>query len=91
MHVIIAYDISDNKIRSQFFSFLKEKGIHSQKSVFECDLDRSALREVYNFMNNMDLGKKDSVVFYPICKRCAERCIILGRGLQLINTEWIII
>lgn len=91
MHVIIAYDISDNKIRSQFFSFLKEKGIHSQKSVFECDLDKSALQEAYNFMNSMELEEKDSVVFYPLCKRCSEKGIIIGRGLQTVKTEWIII
>ena len=38
MHTLIAYDISDNKTRSKFFSFLLEKGLHTQKSVFECEM-----------------------------------------------------
>lgn len=91
MHVIIAYDISNHKVRGQLFSFLKEKGIHSQKSIFECDLDRSDLQEVYNFIRSMEFGKKDSVIFYTLCKRCARNGIILGKGLQLTRTEWIII
>lgn len=43
MHVIIAYDISDHRLRHKIFSLLKEKGAHSQKSVFECEMDKAEL------------------------------------------------
>ncbi len=91
MHVLIAYDISNNKTRSRLFAFLKEKGFHSQKSVFECELDRETLHSVQEFVRSMELGDNDSVVFYPLCRRCAGQGMILGQGLQLTQTDWIVI
>ena len=38
MHAVIAYDISINRTRSQVFRILRELGINSQRSVFECEL-----------------------------------------------------
>ena len=91
MHVLIAYDISDNVKRGKLFSFLKEKGIHSQKSVFECDMDQKTLKEVYYFSDNLQLDLSDSVLFYPLCKRCSRNITILGQGLKLVKTEWVIV
>lgn len=91
MHVLVAYDISDSKTRGKIFAYLKEKGIHSQKSVFECELDSSSLHQIQKYMQGLQLGEKDSVVFYPLCKRCSGKCSILGQGLQLVQTDWLVI
>ncbi len=91
MHVLVGYDISDNRLRGKIFAFLKEKGLHSQKSVFECDMDPAILRAVMRFMQQLDLGDRDSIVFYPLCSRCARKGRILGQGLKLLQTDWIII
>ena len=39
MNTVITYDIVGNKRRTRFHKFLKELGIRSQYSVFECRLD----------------------------------------------------
>ena len=65
MHVIIAYDISDHRLRHKIFSLLKEKGAHSQKSVFECEMDKAELDALRRSLQQLDLGANDSIVFYP--------------------------
>ena len=70
---------------------LKEKGLHSQKSVFECDMDPATLRSALRFLRRQELGDRDSIVLYPLCARCARKGRILGQGLRLERTDWIII
>lgn len=91
MHVLVVYDISDNRLRGKIFAFLKEKGLHSQKSVFECDMDPATLRSALRFLRRQELGDRDSIVLYPLCARCARKGRILGQGLRLERTDWIII
>lgn len=91
MHVLVAYDISDNKQRGKLSAYLEEKGIRSQKSVFECELENTTLQEVYAFVRRLDLEEHDSVLFYPLCKRCARQVRILGQGLRLVQTDWMVI
>lgn len=91
MHVLIAYDISQNKTRQKLFSFLRERGLHSQKSVFECELSPETLAEIHSFIRSLKLEKQDSVLFYPLCRRCARQGLILGQGLKLIKSDWLII
>ena len=66
MHVIIAYDISDHRLRHKKVSLLKEKGAHSQKSVFECEMDKAELAALRRSLEQLDLGANDSIVFYPL-------------------------
>ncbi|MBQ9406139.1 MAG: CRISPR-associated endonuclease Cas2 [Desulfovibrio sp.] len=91
MHVLIAYDISDNRTRGKFFKFLREKGLHSQKSVFECDLDQQGIQGVRKFAASLNLQEHDSVAIYPLCARCSRRARILGQGIHLVRTAWTII
>ena len=91
MHVLIAYDISDDKMRNQFFKYLREKGLHSQKSVFECDMSLEDIKKVQYFADDLHLQAQDSVVLYPICKRCSSSVSILGQGTLFMNYESIIV
>ncbi|MBQ7608993.1 MAG: CRISPR-associated endonuclease Cas2 [Desulfovibrionaceae bacterium] len=91
MHVLISYDISDHKVRKKFFSYLREKGLHSQKSVFECDLEPEDIKQVHSFAQELDLEPQDSIVLYPLCKRCSSKASILGQGIRLEETNWIVI
>lgn len=91
MHVLIAYDISDNRLRGKIFAFLKEKGMHVQRSVFECELGPQSLQEVSRFMRQMELGAEDSVLFYPLCRHCVRKSRLLGQGLESACDDWEII
>lgn len=91
MHTLIAYDISDNKTRTRFFKFLKEKGLHSQKSVFECEMKPEDVATVQRFVAALTLDPTDSVVIYPLCSRCSRKAILLGQGLHFVKTDWMVI
>ena len=90
MHVVIAYDIRCNAVRRQLFAFLKEKGLPSQRSVFECSMDASTLASVQRFVQNLELDEQDSVLFYPLCRRCARQSEILGQGITMQSTDWVV-
>lgn len=91
MHVLVAYDITDDHLRGKIFSFLKEKGVHSQRSVFECETDPESLRNLLRFLKKYDLGERDSIVLYPLCRRCARKVRVMGQGCTLAERDWMII
>ena len=88
MHVVIAYDICCNRKRSQIFRILKELGINSQRSVFECELDAEEIRHLVGRLEEYITPESDSLLVYPLCSRCASGVHILGQGIPLIHTDW---
>lgn len=88
MHVVIAYDICCNRKRSQVFRILKELGINSQRSVFECELTAEEIRHLVNRLEEYIDAQNDSLLVYPLCRRCASGVHILGQGIPLIHTDW---
>lgn len=91
MHVLVAYDIVNNKTRARVFSFLKEKGLHSQKSIFECEMDAALLESAVRYLESIINKKSDSILFYPLCRRCTRKAEVIGQGLSLIKTDWLVI
>lgn len=91
VHVVVAYDVGDAKIRRKLFKWLEEKGIHSQKSVFECKMDAVVLHKFKVFLAALELAENDAIVIYPLCEHCADNCITLGTGNKIINSPWLII
>ncbi len=91
MNTVITYDISDDKRRNRFRKFLKEMGVMSQKSVYECRLDRHEIRRIRLYCKqNLDL-EKDSVRIYRVCARCMNKAVIQGRGLKFSQLDWVVI
>lgn len=65
--VIVAYDISNNKVRTQFSKFLEKYGVRVQFSVFEIQNSKRILSIVKNgiearFKNKFD--KSDSIYIF---------------------------
>jgi CRISPR-associated protein Cas2 len=91
MIVLLTYDISDNKLRTRTHKFLKEFGLNTQKSVFECDVDDYALKKIRRFcIENLDF-ETDSVRIYKVCSRCLKKVVISGRGLKVTQLEYAVI
>jgi len=91
MNTVITYDIADNKRRTRLSKFLKEMGIRSQKSVFECRLDKREVQQIrYYCKDNLDL-ENDSVRIYRICSRCMGKAEIQGQGIRFSQLDWVII
>ena len=46
MYIVIAYDIQNNKKRNKLAKELLKYGIRTQKSVFECEINRKDLNKI---------------------------------------------
>lgn len=91
MITLITYDITDPKRLNDLRRFLKEFGLRTQKSVFECDIDDEALKRIRSYCrDNLDIAK-DSVRIYKICNRCINKVVISGIGLKVTQLDYMII
>lgn len=91
MHVVIAYDIQSNARRLRVFHILRELGVNSQRSVFECELEPEETRLLCDRLSECINQDTDSLLMYPLCRRCAAGVHILGQGIPLIHTDWEIV
>ena len=91
MITLITYDITEPKRLNNLRWFLKEYGLRTQKSVFECDVDDVAIRRIRAYCrDNLDL-EKDSVRIYRICSRCINKVAISGLGLKVTQLDYMIV
>ena len=88
---LITYDITDPKRLRKMHTFLKEYGLNTQKSVFECDIDDNALKFIREFCREtLDL-ETDQVRIYKICSRCINKVSISGQGLKITQLDYAVI
>ena len=78
MQYIIAYDIGDDRRRTKVLSALKDFGFPVQFSVVECDLDGRDLARLKERLLPL-IGRRDKLVFYPLCQNCWLRAERIGR------------
>ncbi len=91
MIALVTYDITDPKRLKKTHKFLKEFGLNTQKSVFECDIDKAALKRIRWFCRDaLDLSS-DSVRIYKICSRCMKNVSISGLGLKITQLDYAVI
>ena len=45
--------------------------------------DPESLRNLLRFLQKYDLGERDSIVLYPLCRRCARKVRVIGQGCAL--------
>lgn len=88
---LITYDITDPKRLRNMHKYLKEFGINTQKSVFECDIDDAALKIIRAWCRvNLDLAE-DQVRIYKICSRCLNKVMISGQGLKITQLDYAVV
>lgn len=90
MLAIIAYDISSNRARGRLHKFLKEYGLNTQKSVFECQVDLDALRVIVATAKTLLDPETDSLRIYRICSSCQKRVSLSGQGIKVVRTDFMI-
>lgn len=91
MITLITYDITDPKRLNNTRRFLKEFGLRTQKSVFECDIDDVGIKRIRAYCkDNLDLHS-DSVRIYKICSRCIGKVSISGQGLKVTQLDYMIV
>lgn len=60
--IVVAYDISDNKVRSKVHRILKEWRLGGQKSVHECRLKMSQAEELFLQLGEQVDNEKDCLL-----------------------------
>ena len=76
---IISYDITSNMIRRRIAKELENYGIRVQYSVFECNVDKARLKEVYTKMVHLMEGVEEgSIRVYELCQNCERKTYVIG-------------
>ncbi|OQY98478.1 MAG: CRISPR-associated endonuclease Cas2 [Candidatus Brocadia sp. UTAMX2] len=70
MYMVIAYDITSDRRRSKLVKVLKDYGTRVNYSVFECEMGKEALVGLKKKIAEIVNKKRDSVLFYELCKGC---------------------
>ena len=78
MNYIIAYDIENDRTRNKVSKVLENYGIRLQKSVFECDLTKTALKQLVSEIRSLIDERKDSVIFFRNCQKCVSHRVTIG-------------
>lgn len=87
MHLIVCYDIVENRVRARVARKLSAFVQRVQKSVFEGELadDRlDALRQM--LLEEID-STTDMVHIYYLCTRCVPATEVLGVGIYVESDE----
>lgn len=85
MRYVIAYDITDDQRRHHVARCLEGWGRRVQKSVFECELSREDLKEVYRRLKALLVIPEDRCHLYPLCGECAPKRLVIGTEIE---AEW---
>lgn len=78
-HIVVVYDISDNKTRRIVGEILEGYGTRVNRSVFECQIKNAKQRKALELaiLNEIDIGI-DSVRIYSVCSNCIKSSTVLG-------------
>lgn len=68
--IVVAYDITNDKVRSKFAKHLEKYGVRINFSVFECMMTPKQLQKTQEYAAKIIDTQTDSVAFYSICLNC---------------------
>lgn len=91
MIILLTYDITDPKRLTRMHKFMKEFGVNTQKSVFECDIDDIGLKRIRDYCKSALDISEDSVRVYKICSGCMKKVELSGLGLKITQLDYAVI
>lgn len=78
MLTVIAYDIADNKRRTDVSGFMENYGQRVQKSMFECYVNEQQYAHIKETLETLTDLTTDNVRFYRLCKKDMDRIVSEG-------------
>lgn len=91
MHVVVSYDIVDDKKRTRLAKTLLNFGSRVQYSVFECNLNAKQLAEMKKQALKLIDPEKDSLRIYRLCEECAPLIETIGVKKGWEETDVVVI
>ena len=84
---VVAYDISDHKIRREVSRQLEDCGLRTQYSVFECRLTAAQLQPLRARLGGL-IEDTDQIRWYPLCNWCESAVSWQGRGQEVEKDDF---
>lgn len=85
-HVLVTYDIADDKRRTKTFDFLSGIGDHLQFSVFLCELNQRERAEMQGILQALIHHRKDQVILLDLGS--ADHPIEVGSAMECIGKAY---
>lgn len=87
---VVAYDISDHKIRREVSRQLENFGLRTQYSVFECRLTPEQLQPLRKRLSTL-IEDTDQIRWYPLCNWCEAAVSWQGNGKNIEKDDFYIV
>jgi len=87
LHLVVAYDIIDDRRRTQLARFLRGYLDRVQKSVFEGEIEEKRLDKMKTGIEGIIDQDEDSVRIYQFCARCISAVEVIGTGTYIEAPE----
>ncbi len=91
MFYVVAYDMPSAKRRAKLLKSLKGFGIHTQFSLFECDLDGNEYEKMMHSIYSIVNLHEDAVKVYRLCKSCITEVDVIGTGGLALEPDCVIV
>lgn len=79
-HLVVSYDVTDDRARARLARYLLGYLDRVQKSVFEGEVDGDKRETLAADVARLIDQEQDSVRFYALCPRCRAATEIIGTG-----------
>lgn len=87
----MAYDVTDDRRRSDLYHWLLAFGTPVQYSVFECWLSEMELERMYAGIRERVKLREDTVLIYGLCAECEEKIRRLGVRKGELESEGVVV
>lgn len=78
MLFVVAYDVVDDRRRERAANVLRDFGIRTQYSVYECHLETSQAEQLLDRLRGVVDAEVDRVRLYRVCGECVRVVQSLG-------------
>ncbi|GEM_PF-481393 len=86
MRYVIAFDVSDNKVRRRLTKILMGRGHRIQESVFAVTMRSHELKSVARKLEKT-LDQKGVIHIFTICGSCAKKSLAINRAPEYYVTD----
>jgi CRISPR-associated protein Cas2 len=91
MFYVVAYDMPNTKRRTKLMKLMKGFGIHTQFSLFECELDEAEHEKMLWGIRRIIDADEDAVKVYRLCRSCVAEVEVIGIGQVAVEPDVVVI
>ncbi len=90
-HIVVSYDIKDDRRRMKVAKAMKDYGERVLLSVWECNLTDEQFERMKERLEQLIDHMEDSIRYYFLCDRCIRNVYVSGLGEAFKEEEKIVL